>query len=546
MGNEAMGQMIPFVRSPEYLRKLALKQRGQGRPVRALELLRLSQKKASDDARTKIELAETYAAIHCPMLSNQVLFSLLDDEAHMADSFFFAGRNYIAMRFDSIAQDCLMMYLQKKPQGPHAMEAVELLEMIGQETPKQESMEERVNARINRVLTSLDNGKPMLAVRQIRRALALDRRNGGVHALRSFALLGAGDKKGALAAARKAMHYSQQNIRALCAMAISLKALGMEAAGRGFLLRATKRIEDEEDAQIVCQTACEMGEHQSVQMMLKELEQQVPYAVDLLHLLATASHNAGDTEEAKRCWRLICRINPMDTVAKYRLRRADQDVLEKEISYARQVPLLETLTRLSILRQWMQEGVDALIARWQESDELEQLLRWGLSSDEPDIPQAMLGILTMLSDRRAQQMLLDLLCDVNISNDVKHHALATLCVIGVKGPFYAIIGDRLTLVHVSKVEEWREDDYIMSLFESVKKRFDGLSDQEISQIRALCHIAARNVTPMGETFRMHGVELAMRLLRGERVASATHLPIRRKLERYAFHIMREYQKNAVH
>lgn len=546
MNNEAMGKMVPFMRSPEYLRRLALKQRGQGKPIRALELLRLSQNKALDDAKTKMELAETYATIHCPTLSNQTLSSLFENESFAAESFLCAGRNFLAMRMDDMARDCLMMYLQKKPNGSHAVEAVDLLEMIGHDVPEKISMEERVNARINRVLSSLDNGRPKLAVRQIRRALSLDRHNSGVHAFLSFALLGAGDSKGALTAAKKAMRCSKQDIRALCAMAVSLKAANMQDTGRSFLLRATKRIEDEDDAQVVCQAACEMGEHKSVQTMLKELEQQAPYAVDLLHLLATASYNAGETEEAKRCWRLIYRINPMDSIAKYRLRLAENNELEKEISYARQVPMRETLERLAILRGWMQDGMEALSARWQESDELEALLRWGLSSEEPDIPQAMMGILSMLADKRSEQMLLDLLFDINITNEVKHHALATLCIIGVKGPFFAVINNRLTLVHVSKMQDGGENDYVTSLYETVQKRFDTLTEQDMEQMRALCQIAARQTTPMGEVFRVFGVELAMRRLRGENISFATRLSIHRKLQRYAFRIAQEYKKNAVH
>lgn len=546
MNNEAMGKMVPFTRSPEYLRRLALKQRGQGRPIRALELLRLSQAKAWDDAKTKMVLAETYANIHCPMLSNQALFSLLENETFAADSFFCAGRNFLAMRMDDAAKDCFMMYLQKSPHGLHAVEAVDLLEMIGHDDSHKVSMEERVNARINRVLSSLDNGKPQLAVRQIRRALALDHNNSGVHAFLSFALLGSGDTKGALAAARKAMRCSKQDIRALCAMAVSLKSANMKDASRSFLMRATKHIEDGDDAQVVCQTACEMGEHKSVQLMLKELEHQAPYAVDLLHLLATASHNAGDKEEAKQCWRLIIRINPMDSIAKYRQQLAEQDLLENEISYARQVPIRETMKRLSTLRTWVQEGIDALMSRWQESSELELLLRWGLSSEEHDIPQAMMGILSMLADKRSEQILHDLLFDISISNEVKHHALATLCVIGMKGPFFAIINNRLTLVHVTKMQNGSDDDYVTSLYEEVHKRFESLTEQDMVKMRALCHIAARQSMPMGEVFRVYGVELAMRRLRGERVAFPMYLSIHRKLQRYAFRIAKEYEKNAVH
>ena len=544
MNNEAMGQMVPFVRNSDYLRKLALKQRGLNKPVRAIELLRLSLEKAPDDVKTKLELAKMYASAHCPALSNRILFTMLDHPMVTADCFYLLAQNFMSMRMDPLACDCLSMYLQKKPYGIHAGEAVELLELMGKETDGIVTMEDRVNARIFRVLSSLDGGKPELAIRQIHRVLALDRRNSGVHALLSFALLGAGDAESALQAARKALRYSSRDLRALCAVAVSLHALGMKAAGKCFLSRALESIEDEEDAQVACQTACEMKEHTFVKQLLKDLEQQAPYAVDLLHPLATASFNSGDLEEARRCWRLILRLNPMDSVARYRLTQANQETLEKEIPYTTQVPLSETLLRLSMFREWMKEGKEQLVKRWTEDSELSYMLRWGLESMEPGIPQAMISILSMLEDEKAKNLLKEILCDAQIGNFIKHTALAALCLMDQKGPFYALISHRLTIVNVAKIEEHDNNARAKSLFESVRKRFSKLSEKDCRQMKELCRIAAQNATPMGEHFRLNGVELAMRRLRGEHdfVRKQTD---HRKLNRYAFRIIREYQKNAM-
>ncbi len=547
MENEAtMGHVLPFARSADYLRKLAVKQRALGKPVQALEMLRLSQRKAPRDVQTTIELAETYAGMQCPTLSNRALFTLLKDDDVAADCFYGAGCNFYMMRMADCARDCLVMYLQKRPDGKFASEAVDMIETVDADLRMESTIETRLNRRIERVLDSLDAGKPRLAARQVRRALALERRNSGVHALLAFAMLGADNAKGALSAARHAMRCCRDDIRALCAMAAALKANGAAQAAEAFLQRAIDRIENDEDAQLVCQTACEMGEHGFVHSVLLKLEAETPFSDELLHLLASACHNIGQRDEAIRRWKLLRRIDPMDSIAEYRLRLAEENLLPEVIPYQRQVTLEETLERLSRLRVWVQEGGKALWKRWENGDELERLLRWGLTSPEPGVPQAMVGVLSTIGDEKARTVLRDLLCDVASADSLKHTALAALCVMDAKGPFYALIGGRLTLVHVSKADPKVSDPHLDALIRAVKKRLEPLTEEEDAQVASLCRFAVKQAGAMSTAFRARGVELAVRWMRGEKVSLSVRPVLRRKLERYSRRIMKEARQDGMH
>jgi len=536
-----MGQVLPFARSAEYLRRLAVRQRELGKPLKALELLRLSLAKAPGDARAMMEMAETYAEMQCPALSNRLLFSLLMDKEIAPECFYGAGCNFYAMQMPESARDCLVLYLQKRPGGPYAPEAVELIESIDKEQEAGGGLETRVNRRIDRVLLSLDVDKPRLAARQIRRAIALEKRNSGTYALQAFALLAARDPKGALEAARFSARLQPTNIRAACAMAAALKANRADSAARAFLGRAVARIESDEDAQLVCQTACEMGEHETVRNVLRRIEAESPYSDELLHLLASASFNAGEPDEAMRCWRLLRRIDPMDTAAEYRLKLAEERRLKAPVPYSRQMPLTETLSCLSRLREWVQEGEASLRRRLAEDDGLEKVLRWGLSSEEAGIPQAMLGVITTMDGPACQAMLRDMLCDADAPDDLKHGALAALCVMGAEGPFYALIHDRLTLVHVSKVEQGGEDPHMDTLASVVARRLGPLSKEEERRVRMLCSLSLKYPGVVGASLRARAVEVAFRRMRGEAVALSIRPSDRRKMDRYVRKIMRGAQ-----
>jgi len=538
------GQVLPFARSAEYLRRLAVKQREMGKLLPALELLRLSLAKAPEDAQTVMEIAETYAQMQCPTLSNRALFSLLDNDEMAPECFYGAGCNFYAIQMFDCARDCLVLYLQKRPDGAFAPEAVDMIEAIDTTNPETSALEMRINRRIERVLDSMDADKPYLAVRQIRRALALEQRNGGTHALLSFALLAAGDEKGALEAARYAMRLTHDDIRAVCAMAAALMANLSGDAARIFLERAVKRAENDDDLQLVCQTACEMGQHATVYKVLARMEAEAPLSDELLHLLASASINVGEKDNALRCWRLLRRIAPMDSVAEYRLKLAEEGKLATPVSYNRQVPLEETLNRLSRLRAWVQEGAPGLGERWAEDDELEKLLRWGGSCTEAGVPQAMIGVLTTMEDARGRAVLKDMLCDVFTPDTLKHSALAALCVMGMKGPYYALVRGRLTLVHVSKVNPKETDVHLKALMATVKRRLGPITQEEETCVGLLCGLSVSHAVA-NAAVRARVVELAFRRMRGESVSFEERPGKRRKMERYARRLMKEAQ-NGMH
>lgn len=540
MENEAtMGQVVPFARSAEYLRRLALKQREQGMHVKALELFRMSLLKAPDDAQTIMEIAETYALMQCPTLSNQALFSLLQNEKVAPECLYGAGCNFYAVQMLDCARDCLVLYLKQRPDGPYAAEAVEIIESIDEELPEESPVEAKINRRIERVLDSMDSGRPELAARQVRRVLSVEKRNGGARALLAFALLKSGDAKGALEAARYAMRCNRGDIRALCALAASLKANGSDDIADIFLAKAARRIENDEDTQLVCQTACEMGAHARVLQMLERLCADMPFADDLLHMLAVASHNVGDPEEAVRIWKLLRRVNPMDSVAEYRLEMAEMHALPGTLPYDRQVPLGETLIRLGRLREWVQEGAGAILDRWRADDTLEKMLRWGLASDEPGVPEAMMGILATIGDSRAKSVLLDMLPDMEAPDERKHEALASLCAMGENGPFYALVGGRLTLVHIAKSEPGAPDPHLQALVETVRRHVAPRSKAEEALIKRLCEIAYRQPGATRAGFCARAVEFAFAGLRGKDVRPAARPVKRRKLERLARSIMKE-------
>lgn len=541
MANDVMGRLLPFDRNAEQVRSLATRQQEYGNPLTALELLHISRSKSPCDPETILATAEAYASMQCWALSNVAYFSLARDEAYAADCFYGLGANYFAMHMYAAAQDCFTLALQKAPDADFAPDAVELLDAIDDASQEMDPLEQKLQQRMGRVMDAMEAGRARLASRQIRRVLALDHKSAGIHALHAFALLAAGDGEASLCAARKAYRADRGDIRALCAMASALKAMESVDAARAFLSRAEARMDREDDLHLVCQTACEMGEHAYVVALLEKVEGKAPYRDDTMYTLACALHNSGQTEEAMRRWRILRRIDPMDTVSAYWLALAEAGELPEEIPYTRQVPLRETLLRLDRIRGWVHDGPKALRRHWQDDSAFESYLRWGLSSSEAGVPQAMCGILSSIGDARAQAILTGLLCDAEASDALKHTALAALHQAGADGPFYALMQDRLTLVHVSKAQDsaataGKEADKLVKL----ARRWIPEDAAETPLIRALALLAARVKTPsLTPGHKARAMVLAYCDLCTVQAPMSSTFATHRKVERLARHILQE-------
>ena len=241
-------------------------------------------------------------------------------------------------------------------------------------------------------------------------------------------------------------------------------------------------------------------------------------------------------------------MNPADAVAEYRLRRCEEGTLPEKLPYTCRLPLPETLRRLGTLRRMVEEGIDALQARLDgdaPDDGLEALLQWALGCDEPGVANAAVRVLLAFHGPRAQALLQGVLADISADDSLKHEALAALCVMGAKGPFYVVIGGRMSIVHVSRMNEKKTAAHGSAFFNAACKRTGAETDAEKRMLRALCEKSARLRGIENETVRRQVVALAYRMTAGQGGVTL-RAPQKRRMERLARRLMREVAKDGMY
>lgn len=536
MGNGG-GRVLPFARSAEQVRRMAARQ--QGHPLATLQLLRMSHERDREDAQTLLALADAYADMHCLRLAARAYFGLIKVEAYAGRAFFGLGQCYLDMGVYSLARDCLVMALQCQPDGDFAPDAVAMLDAVDQAEWTPGPAGRMLQARVGRVLDALTGGRVALAQRLVRRAVALGKNASGIRALEAFTHMAAGDRGAALAAAQAAYRADPKDARALCAMATVQAAHGKPRLARFFLQAASGRAMVDGELQVVLDTACELDAHDVLIRLLAQAEEISPYAADMLALHAQALHNAGQTDEALRRWRLLRSIDPMDMESAYLAEHAEAYTLPAVLPYGKRLPQRTLNKWMQTLAGWSRQDADTLVSRWREDTAMEALLRWGLRSDDLTGTGRLLGLLVMIGDERAKAVLRDVLCDLDAPTGLQYGALAALHMLGEPGPLYTVRGERLVAVaHGDEDADALQARHCRWIARLAMRRVTPQSHGEQESLARLCDAAAAD-PDLSTRLAARAVVQAFCMRHG-RVSplSSTH-PKRRKAARVARRLYKE-------
>ena len=130
-----------------------------------------------------------------------------------------------------------------------------------------------------------------------------------------------------------------------------------------------------------------------------------------------------------------------------------------------QVPFDETVRRINRINELMKLSAAELHSQWQNSNELELLIRWGFTLPDIAIRRALLTAAAAFGDKRSEGLLRDFLLMREQDDELKRNAIAALAAMGAKLADNAI---RFSLSRYNTIEEAQQ------VCEAVNKIVKGL------------------------------------------------------------------------
>ena len=190
----------------------------------------------------------------------------------------------------------------------------------------------------------------------------------------------------------------------------------------------------------------ELGRFADAYKIAERLLKKTPYDEDALHRYAICAYELKRYDKAYNAYDKLCRIDPTDTIAKYYKKlcyNAQKGQLPRgnirRFAANYQVPFDETVRRINRINELMKLSAAELHSQWQNSNELELLIRWGFTLPDIAIRRALLTAAAAFGDKRSEGLLRDFLLMREQDDELKRNAIAALAAMGAKQPYYLYI-----------------------------------------------------------------------------------------------------------
>ncbi len=393
----------------------------------ALQDMRMALKIRPGDPVIILEMADTLSVMGRYDQSNELLLPHLSDpNLKCPQAYTIAGKNFLELREESHARDCLELALSMDPDEDLAYYIMSLMDAADEDEEEDSLPQLHI---VGRDEDSYGRAMDLLKNRKHDKALkVLDEH----------------------------LRDHPSDIRALCAKAAALNESDRKKEADEILdSLCSKQFEEPEDVAVLAQTLGWVGRHGDVLKVLGDTPEEYPEMPVLSHMKAASLYNLGQFARAREIWRRLLLIDPEDTVFSWFEKQARLASEGKQ--ECRRVPYMQTVPAAEVMRRIRQLSVfsarnDLTLEEIQKDPDLAETIRWMLEEESDTDRTGLLQALFLLRGREAESDFRKLLVRRSISADEKKDILGFLRHMDAKEPYIVLMDDGLVEAKVRIME----------------------------------------------------------------------------------------------
>ncbi|MBQ4638232.1 MAG: hypothetical protein IJB92_05795 [Clostridia bacterium] len=448
--------IISFDQPGEFYRKRAQRLMDKRDLWGALSCLRTAEEKSSDPVQL-LDIAEILAQMGLYERSSEILLSLIaQKDDNIIECYFSCASNAYALGWFNLAHDLAMMSLHLGAKGDMALDLRDMLHVIRDELDHPEILEApEMGADEGKRL--LDEGDFPAAIEKLTDALS--GKSDMVYAQNNLALsyYCMHENERAVLEGKRALEIKPDDVHALANMALFLHATGDESGAMNYIQKARSAPAGEDetgDQYKVCLTMAEMGMHEAVSQLAKEMLSYSPYDERVLYLYTLSQFNICEYAGAYKTVQKLRSIAPESPLYSFleaeSLRGMNGNKTYGVLSYTSALPMPYIIDRINELHTFMALSKEEAAIAFLSDNDLKLSMNWCLHMDDNNLKHELLSFIAKLSIPESELFLRTQLLSLDQSDELKKELVMLLSRSGAQPPYTAIIGDSLAEINVKE------------------------------------------------------------------------------------------------
>ena len=453
-------RILKFEQPGEYYNRRALRLIGKSDIWGALASLRQALEKEPMSAEYRMSIAELLAQMGLYELSCEMLYwNMVNKTDRLAECYFALASNFFALRMGKLSQDCIASYMQLEPDGEFAPDCEELLYILEHESEQGAELSSAAMLTAETGKRALDEGRHADAIQNLSNALAMDDTITYARNNLALAYYCVQEPDKAIDQAQKVLEKNENDVFALCNMAIFLNGQGKYDEAKAYLDRAAAQVAiDDEDIYKICVTCADLDLHEEVAKHTGDILKFSPYDENALYLQSLSQYNSGNFSAAYKAISKLLLLEPDSAVYQHvmkcvALAAAGEEQHPEPLDYSFSLPTVEAIERFKDIHRFISLPKDEA-AKLLESDErIYSTVLWCLSLEDSDLKYDLVMRIAALDSIKGVRMMQMMLLSQEQSDDFKKTLVMALYTQEiVQPPYQAIVGGNMAEIRLKKTE----------------------------------------------------------------------------------------------
>lgn len=460
------GKVLRFERDSQFFVKRGDKKRSQNDPVNAIAMYLEALEREPHDLAVRLSAAELLTDVSRFNDSNRLLIPFMHEDADFCtEAYCNVGFNLLGLGENEGAKLCFNRFFELSDETSERtdaiLDALDYIDSFEEDMGLTDASVAEYGEKTRAAFMAFENGDFERAEKELKKLEPVFPEDPGVIYRLALACFCQYRYREANEYLERILRSDPDNWGAMSMKLMCARSLGNEIE-TGMLIKKLEKCDSADPEELLKANGAllEACAYEASVKVAARLLRILPYDTLSNHRMGVGLIKLGRYSKAADIYDMLVKLDRNDRVARYYRAGCSEAAESPDCDFLKQPMMIHYQLPFSV----MMEGVKQILAgnesleleqireRWQSDPEFRDTVRWSFTLREFNITHAMLTVLRLMRDERAELMLREVIADIDVRDSVINEALGALKNMDAKEPFFAISNGRLLEGRVTMVD----------------------------------------------------------------------------------------------